>query len=117
MERKVLKLSNIVCLLSAVVFLPFDWRVSSGIVLGLSAFNVYYFLLSESITQQLRARQQSSLMWGARLLRLMILISAPVIGWFLPEIFNFYGTIIGVLGYKVVVYVHEFIAMRKKGGS
>ena len=115
MERKVLKLSNIVCLLSAVVFLPFDWKVSSGIVLGLSAFNIYYFLLSESIIRQLERGQESSLIWISMILRLLILMSAPVIGWFLPEMFNFYGTIIGVLGYKFVVYVYELV--KRKAGE
>ncbi len=117
MERKVLKQSNIVGLSLAVMFLPFEWSVSSGIVLGLSVFNIYYFLLSESISQQLRMGQQSSLMWLSMILRLMILVSAPVIGWIFPEIFNFYGTLFGVLGYKLVVYVRELIQLRKKGGS
>ena len=102
METKVLKRSAFLTLSAAAVFLLINWRVSAGMVLGLFVFNIYYLLLKLDIEERLR-NNNSSRGTGKQIIRISILMIAPVLGLIFPKIFNFYGTIFGILSYKLLL--------------
>ena len=115
MEKKVLKHSNVLALSIAAMAVLIDWRVSLGIVLGLFAFNVYFQLLIFSVEEKLRTKRQGDGIDVMGIVRIAILIIAPAISWFLPEYVNCYGTIFGILSFKLTAYASAAAESMRKG--
>ena len=111
MNKTICITSGIVCLIASLVCLFFNWKISTGIIIGLISSLVYFLLLNKTF----KVKEDGSFSKGgiiAFLLRIVILALPLLIACLLPNIFNIFGAFAGILLFRIVMIVFFF---REKG--
>ena len=118
MNKKLLNISSVVGLGLAAVFLFLNRAISVGIIFGLLVFRLYFYLLTNSINDYIDSalyEDGKSLTILPKMVRLFVLI-LPYLGAFLlPEYISYIGVTIGLLIFKICVYVYSAVDRRKGG--
>ena len=106
MEKKILHISEICGLVIAALFCFFNWRISSGVILGMVFFRVYFFLLSASMSEAMSEQSASP---GTILIysvgRMVAMALPLLIGVLLPQYFHIIGCFIGFMIFKIAAVI------------
>ena len=108
MDRKILNISSICGLILSAVFLLFDWRMTTGTLLGLLFFRVYYYLLSRSIIDLIEAEISGNAF--DKMVRLVILILPMLVGFLFPDYVSFWGAFAGLMAFKVTAVIYSIFS-------
>ena len=104
MEKKAQRLSIYAGAAAAFIAFFFDWRISSGIALGLAAYALYLHLLSSDVDRQIRG-DVGLPMALVRSGRLLVFAAALFVGGYWPAYFNIFGVFGGLLAFKVCLLI------------
>ena len=100
-------------LLIAILLVVFDYRLTAGMILGLAFFRIYYYFLSENMTDQLETDSESRLRgYGSTAIRLLILAFPMLVSMVIPEVFSVWGAFFGLMAFKITLYGYTAIKGR-----
>ena len=71
--------ANIIVLVAAAMFLPFDRTISAGLVLGAALYYVYLRILPHTVTAQLEAARDGRTTTGALFFVRMLVLALPLL--------------------------------------
>ncbi|MBE6115603.1 MAG: hypothetical protein E7187_02085 [Erysipelotrichaceae bacterium] len=108
MEKKILVLSEKCGLIVAAVFCFLNWKVSLGVLLGLIFYRIYFMLLSGSIGDAIKG---NAVLPIGGMLRVLCLAVPLLAGVKLPQYFNIWGVLAGLL---MFVPAAVFVALSRK---
>ena len=94
MAKKILILSEKCGLILAAVFCFLNWTVSLGVILGLLFYRIYFMLLAGSIGDALKG---NAVLPIGGMLRVLCLALPLLAGVKLPQYFNIWGVLAGLL--------------------
>lgn len=111
MEKKILKIAVASSVAAALVSLLIDWHISTGLMIGIFFFLLYYGVLYVDITEQLKSQESKRkiLTIIAKTVRLLLLIFPLFIAYLFPEYFSFWGVAAGLLMFKICLYGYAFL--------
>jgi len=111
MNSKYLKVSLIAGLVLAVVFAFIRWQIAVGILLGLGFYQLYFFLLTMHMNEVISAAEENGkiLTIWPKMVRLFVLFFPFLVAYLLPEYVNYIGVTIGLLMFKLCMFVMTFI--------
>ena len=107
MNKQIYIVSSIVGVIASLVCLFFDWRITTGILIGLVSSLVYFYLLVKSY----RVNEDGTLSKGSGLtliFRILVLAIPLLIACLLPEYFNVFGAFGGVMVFRIIAYIYFF---------
>ena len=107
MNKQIYIVSVVVSVIASVICLFFDWRISSGIIIGEIASLIYFLLLNNSF----KLKEDGSMSKGgivSFLLRIVVIALPLTIAFFLPKFFNIFGAFAGVMLFRIVMIIYFF---------
>lgn len=107
MNKQIYIVSSIVGFIASLICLFFDWKISTGILIGLISSLVYFYLLIKSY----KINEDGSLHKGsglALIFRILVLALPLLIACLLPDYFNVFGAFGGVMVFRLITYVYFF---------
>ena len=111
MGKEVYIVSSIVGIVTSLICLFFDWKISTGIIIGLISSLIYFFILSKTF----KLNDDGSINKGNALLfivRIFVIALPLLIACLLPDVFNIFGAFGGVMLFRFVMMFYFF---KKKG--
>lgn len=111
-NQKYLIISIVIAVIGAIVALPFDYRISVGIVVGMVASICNYMILSAQMTLILMSGKFNAISYAVvYLIRYVLLFLPLVLAVLRPDRCNVWAVFGSLFIFKVVMYLESF---RKK---
>lgn len=111
MNKNVYVVSAAVSIFISIICLFFNWKISTGIILGLISSFLYFILLNKNLTFD----ENGSIKKGSFIffiVRIMILAFPLLIACLVPQYINIFGTFGGVMIFRIVMII---MFIKKKG--
>lgn len=102
MNKKVYLYSLILCIVASLICAYFNWRISTGIVIGMLSSFLYFYILNMNF----KIKDDGTISKGSILgflVRILALALPLFIAFLLPNIFNFFGAFAGVMLFRIVM--------------
>ncbi|MDO4940583.1 MAG: ATP synthase subunit I [Erysipelotrichaceae bacterium] len=112
MDKELYIVSGIIGLVASIICFFFNWRISTGILLGLMFSFLYFYLLTLSFKIDENGNMSKGGIIGW-FLRILVLALPLLIACLLPNVFNLYATFGGIMAFRLVLMVYFF--KRKEG--
>ncbi len=110
MDRKILNMSTIGGLLTAILLVVADYRITAGIILGLAFFRLYYLLLTMNFDDLLEYSSDVKMRnLGSKTIRMLVLALPLIVSLVIPEVFNVWGVFAGLLAFKITLYLYSIV--------
>lgn len=105
MNKDQLLRNSAVAIVVSVVFLFFDKKISTGILLGFLFACLYWKMLADNIDQVIDGGRSTKAAQAGR----MVVLAAPMlIACLFPEKFNVFGSFFGLMIPKLTLYILSF---------
>lgn len=111
MNKQIYMFSSIFGLLISVICLFFNWKISTGIIIGILSSFIYFYLLNGSF----KINEDGSIDKGGIVkyfIRIIVIALPLFLSYILPEYFNIFGAFAGVMIFRIVMIIFFF---KKKG--
>ena len=107
MNKQIYIFSSIVSVIASLVCIFFDWRISTGIILGTISSFLYFYLLNKFVKVSMEGNvSKGSVVFS--ILRIFILALPLAVAYFLPTVFNFFGAFAGVMIFRLIMIIIFF---------
>lgn len=103
MKKEIYLYSGIISILASVVCAFFNWRISTGIIIGALSSFLYFFILNENFKVE-DGKMTKGGIFGF-FIRIIVLALPLLIACLLPEYFNIFGAFGGVMLFRIVMIV------------
>lgn len=113
MNKKIYLYSGILSVIASVICAFFNWRISTGIIIGTICSFGYFYLLNENF----KIGEDGNISKGGVLgyfLRIALIALPLLISCLLPNVFNIFGAFGGVMLFRIVMII---IFFNEKGGK
>ena len=107
MNKQIYLFSGILAIISSAVCAYFNWKISTGIIIGMICSYGYFYLLNKS----LKVKEDGSMSKGGALgfiVRILLIALPLAIGALLPNYFNIFGAFAGVMLFRIVMIFYFF---------
>lgn len=106
MNKKIYLYSGIIGLFVSIICAFFDWKISMGILIGLLASFLYFFLLNDQFKiEDGQISKGGVLGFG---LRIIVLALPLLVACLLPQYFNIFGAFAGVMVFRIIMMIMFF---------
>lgn len=108
MNKNVYLYSIILGIVASLICAYFNWRISTGIIIGLLSSYLYFYILNMSF----KVKEDGTISKGNILgffIRILTLALPLLIAFLYPNIFNIFGAFAGVMVFRIVMIVIFFI--------
>ncbi len=93
----------------ALIFLIIDFRVSLGIGLGLVSYALNILIISDTMSDAIEEKVYRPRLYQQYWVRMMLLSLPLLTGFVLPQYVNVWGAFLGLMMFKITLYVYGFI--------
>lgn len=107
MNKQIYLFSGILAIIASMVCAYFNWRISTGIIIGIICSYGYFYLLNKS----LNVKEDGSISKGGVigfLVRILLIALPLAISVLLPEYFNIFGAFAGVMIFRIIMIIYFF---------
>ena len=107
MNKKIYLFSGILAIIASIACVYFNWRISTGIIIGIICSYGYFYLLNKS----LNVKEDGSISKGGVigfLVRILLIALPLAISVLLPEYFNIFGAFAGVMIFRIIMIIYFF---------
>lgn len=111
MKKEIYLYSGIITIVASLICIYFDWRISSGIIIGALSSFLYFYILNMNF----KINEDGNISKGGILgyfIRILVLAIPLLIACLMPNVFNIFGAFAGVMLFRIVMIVMFLI---KKG--
>lgn len=111
MKKEIILYSGVVSLLASAICFYFDWRISTGIIIGVLSSFIYFYILNMNF----KINEDGNISKGGILgyfIRIIVLALPLLIACLFPNVFNIFGAFGGIMLFRLVMIIMFFI---KKG--
>lgn len=111
MNKQIYIISGLLAVIASIICLFFNWRFSTGIIIGVLSSFIYFYLLNGSF----KINEDGSIGKGGIIkfiIRICIIALPLLISFLLPDYFNIFGAFAGVMIFRIVMIAFFF---KKKG--
>ena len=111
MNKQIYLFSGVLAIISSAICAYFDWRISTGIIIGMICSYGYFYLLNLSF----RVKEDGNISKGGAfgfLFRILFIAAPLALGALLPNYFNIFGAFAGVMLFRIVMI---FMFFKQKG--
>ena len=106
-NKQIYLYSGVLAIIASVVCAYFNWRISTGIIIGIICSYGYFYLLNKS----LNVKEDGSISKGGVigfLVRILLIALPLAISVLLPEYFNIFGAFAGVMIFRIIMIIYFF---------
>ena len=103
MKKEIYLYGSIICVIASTVATFFDWRISTGIIIGALASMLYLIVLNK--TFRIENGQMSKGGAIGFILRILIIALPLLIAALIPNYFNIFGAFGGVMVFRIVMMI------------
>lgn len=107
MNKQIYLFSGILAIIASAVCAYFNWKISTGIIIGMICSYGYFYLLNKSF----KVKEDGSMSKGGALgfiVRILLIALPLAIGALLPSYFNIFGAFAGVMLFRIVMIFYFF---------
>ena len=103
MNKKVYIYSGILAALASLICLYFDYRISTGIVIGLLSSYLYFYILNMQFKIEDGKMNKGGVL--GYFIRIAVIALPLLLACLMPQYFNIFGAFGGVMLFRVVMMV------------
>lgn len=107
MNKNIYLYSGILAVIVSLICAYFNWRISTGIIIGVLCSFVYFYTLNESF----KINEDGSVSKGGLLgffIRIVLIAFPLLVACLFPNIFNIFGAFGGVMLFRIVMIFYFF---------
>lgn len=108
MKKEIYLYSGIISVVASLICLFFDWRISSGIMIGVLSSFLYFYILNINFKINEDGNISKGGVFGY-FARILVLAVPLLIACLLPDIFNIFGAFAGVMVFRIIMMFMFFI--------
>lgn len=103
MNKKLYLFTGVLALIASVVCLIFDWRISTGIIIGLLSSYLYFYILNVEFKIEDGQISKGGIL--GFFLRILVIALPLFIACVLPNVFNIFGAFAGVMIFRIIMMI------------
>lgn len=108
MNRKIYLYSGILSIIASVICAYFNWRISTGIIIGVICSFLYFYVLNENFKIDENGKISKGGIFGY-FIRIALLALPLLVACLFANIFNIFGAFGGVMLFRIVMIIMFFI--------
>ena len=101
MSKKVYLISGILVAIISVIFLFFDWKISTGTILGFLFSMGNLEIITRSYSKLGEVVPKDFVLW--QFVRFLLLVVPLLLSFLLPNVFHYIGVVIGLTVYRLAM--------------
>lgn len=104
MNKKIYLYSGVLGIVASLIAYFFNWRVSTGIIIGVLSSYLYFYILNMNF----KIKEDGTISKGNVLgfiIRILVIALPLLIACVFPNIFNIFGAFAGVMLFRIVMIV------------
>ena len=108
MNKKIYLYSGIFGIVASIIAYFFNWRVSTGVIIGV-LFSYLYFII---LNMNFKIKEDGTISKGSALgfiIRILVIALPLLIACLFPNVFNIFGAFAGVMLFRIVMIILFFI--------